>query len=173
MIIDQPQSHFIFGYHSKIYEGYQYIAYKDKELTNQEYLEHWGKWLVLGHISKHDKLAKKLDPHIESGLIACLKYDRRPLTHLGLHECIMSVFCYDLNRDKVWELLKEQGERLKAWIYDRETVNMWLPGGRLLENWIKSENLDEIKAENIRDDSRARFSRILDYPERLFAGWPQ
>jgi hypothetical protein len=173
MIVDQPRAHFIFGYHPDVYKGYQYVAYQGKTLTNKEYLEHWGKWIVLGPKSKHDNLAKKLDTYVESGLIACFKYDRQPLTHLGLHECIMSVFCDDRNRDRVWTILAEQGERLKAWIHDRETVNMWLPGGRLLENWIRSENMDEFEAEGVRADSRNKFSRILDHPDKPFAGWPQ
>ena len=173
MIVDQPQSHFIFGYHPEIYKGYQYVAYQGKALTNREYLEHWGKWLIPGDRNKLDALAIKLDPYVESSLIACFKYDRRPLTNLRLQECFMCVFCDDRNRDEIWKLLAMQGERLKAWIHDRETVNMWLPGGRLLENWIRSEKLDDIKAEEVRNDSRDRFSQILDYPDRPFAGWPQ
>ncbi len=173
MIIDQPQSHFIFGYHSRIKQGYKYIAYKGKPLTNKEYLDYWGKWLVLGSKEMHDKLARRLDPYVEEGLISCFKYDRRPLKHLGMEECIMCVYCDERNSDSVWNILERQGIKLKAWVNDRDTIEMWLPGGRLLENWIKSENLSEKEAEKVRTDSRKRFSLILDHPDEPFAGWPQ
>ena len=173
MIVDQPGSHFIFGYHPEIYEGYKYIAYKGRPLTNKEYLDYWGKWLVFGSRQRHDELAIKLDPYVESGLIACFKYDRKALTNLGMEECVMCVFCDKRNRDEVWGILADQQVKLKAWIYDRETVSMWLPGGTLLENWISSEKLCDKKAERVRQDSRQRFSEILDYPDRPFAGWQQ
>ena len=173
MIIDQPQSHFIFGYHPKVYEGRSYVTYKGMLLTNKEYLEYWGKWLVFGSRGMLDALAEKIDFHVESGIIACFKYDRKPLKNLGMEDCIMCVFCHKKNRDAVWEILAGESVKLKAWIYDRETIDMWLPGGKLLENWIRSENLSENKAERIRAESRMKFAAILDYPDRLFAGWPQ
>ena len=170
MIIDQPSSHFIFGYHSRIYQGYKYIAYKGKPLTNQEYLDYWGKWIVLGSKEVHDKLAEKLDPYLEEGLIACFKYDRKPLKHLGLEECIMYVYCDKRNSAKVWNILKKYGIKLQAWGPERDTVSMWMPGGRLLEDWIKSENLSEKEAEKVRKDSHKKFSIILDHPHEPFAG---
>ena len=173
MIVDQPQSHYIFVYHSHIYEGYNYVAYKGKPLTNKEYLEHWGKWLVSGSRRKHDELAKKLDPYVEAGVIACVKYNREPLINLGKNECKMCVYCDKRSSEDVRKILAEEGERDKEWRYDRETINKWLPGGELLEKWIKSEKLSHVKAEKIREESRKKFSAILDHPDEIFAGWPQ
>ena len=173
MIIDQPQTHFIFGYHPQIYEGYSYIAYKKKPLTNQGYLDYWGKWILFGPRNKLDKIGKSLDPHVDSGIIPCFKYDRKPLVNLGMEECVMSIYCDVRDREQVWEKIAGTGERLKAWIFDRETVQMWLPGGRLLEQWIRSEKISQEEAEEVREDSRQRFSKIFDFPDRTFEGWPQ
>ncbi len=173
MIVDQPQSHFIFVYHPLVYKRYKYIAYKGKPLTNKEYLDYWGKWIVLGSRPELDTLAERLNPEVESAIIPCVKYDRKPLENLGMEECIMCVFCDDRDSDDVWKILSREGVKLKAWICDRETVDMWLPGGRLLENWIQSEKLSHEEAEKTRDESRAKFSIILDHPDELFAGWPQ
>ena len=173
MIIDQPQSHFIFVYHSKAFQGHKYIAYQGKPLTNKEYLEYWGKWLVFGPRSMHDKLAQKLEPFVEDGLIACIKFDRTPLKNLGMTECIMCIFCDERNSKQVWNILAEEGIKLKAWIYDRETVEMWLPEGRLLERWIESEKLRQTEADKVREDSRKRFSIIFEHPDDLYEGWVQ
>ena len=173
MIINQPQAHFIFGYHPQIYDGHSYIAYKKKPLTNKEYLDYWGKWILFGSRARHDETGKALDPYVDSSVIPCFKYDKKPLINLGMEECIMSVYCDVRDREHVWEILANNGGRLKAWIFDRETIQMWLPRGRLLEQWIKSENLNDAEAAEVRLDSDQRFSIIFDFPDRLFAGWPQ
>jgi len=173
MIVDQAQSHFIFVFHSRIYEGYKYVAYEGKPLTNKDYLEHWGKWLVYGQRSKLDRLAKKLDAYVETGSIACIKYDKKPLTNLGMDECVMCVYCDERCRDDVRQLLAGEGEKPGAWMYDRKTIEMWLPGGKFLEGWIQSEKLSHTEAEKVRDESYKKFSAILDHPDKPFAGWPQ
>ncbi len=173
MIVDQPQSHFIFVFHSQIYEGYNYVTYKGKPLTNKEYLEYWGKLILFGSRRKHDEMAKKLEPCVESGVIACIKYDREPLENLGMDECVMCVYCDERDSDDVWQILTNEGGKHRAWVYDRETINKWLPGGEFLENWIKSEKLSHDEAEKTRAESRQKFSVILDHPDKPFAGWPQ
>ncbi|MCD6273063.1 MAG: hypothetical protein J7K30_09505, partial [Deltaproteobacteria bacterium] len=67
-------------------------------------------------------------------------------------------------------ILKQYGIKLKAWVPERDTVSMWLPGGRLLEDWIKSENLSEKETEKVRKDSLQKFGAILDHPHEPFAG---
>ncbi|RJQ27217.1 MAG: hypothetical protein C4589_08745 [Peptococcaceae bacterium] len=174
MIVDQPQSHFIFIYHTNsVYGSRKYIAYKGKPLTNKEYLEHWGKWVFLGERRELDEMAEKLNYHVEKGTIPCIKYDRVPLTHLGLNECVMCVYCDEREREEVWQVLNSYGVELKAWFYEKETIQMWSPGGRLLESWIASQNLSVEEAEAVREDSRQRFQAIYDNEDEIFTGWEQ
>ena len=66
MILDNPESKFIFIFHPKILLGKKYTVRNGKEMTNGEVLQYWGKWIVLGKKSWLDELAKKLDPFVES-----------------------------------------------------------------------------------------------------------
>jgi hypothetical protein len=174
MLLDRPQSYYIFAYHSLIPEGYDYVTYQEKHLTNKEYLEHWGKWLVDGLRRALDELARKLDTHVEAGDIACIKYERKPRTDLGKDLCTMCVYCDERCRDDVLQIiLANGGWKPRTWRYDRETINKWLPGGKLLEHWIQSEKLSDAEAAKVRGDSHKKFSVILDHPDNPFAGWPQ
>jgi hypothetical protein len=174
MIVDQPQSHFIFIHHKESVYGYRNsITYKGKPLTNKEYLAYWGKWVIMGRREEFDELAKKLDPCVENGAISCVKYDRVKLEHLGFKEHVMCVYCDKREREEVWQILYGLGARLKAWFYDKETIEMWSPGGRLLENWIAAQSLTPHEAEAVRDDSRKRFSVLYENEDEIFTGWEQ
>ncbi len=72
MVVDRPESHFIFLFHREyVYGNYKYLNYKGKPLTNKEYLEHWGKWIILGSREEMDNFATKLDPHVEKKNSMC------------------------------------------------------------------------------------------------------
>lgn len=193
MIVDHPDAYFIFIYHPKTLQGYSYFTYRGKPLTNKEYLEHWGKWIVLGDRKKLDELALELDPYVEQGIIPCIKYDREPpgepdlevkqklrsrFVDLGqddmvLKECVMCVFCDDRQREEVWRILSDLGVELKAWVYERETIELWLPGGLLLEKWIAQNCSTEAEAEKVRQESRERFGEIFRNENAVYTGWPQ
>ncbi|MDY6844060.1 MAG: hypothetical protein SVW57_08230 [Thermodesulfobacteriota bacterium] len=174
MIIDDGDSHFIFVYHPDTVFGMRsYIRYEGKPVKNKEYLEHWGKWIVLAERKKLDELAQKLDPHVEQGIIPCIKYDRIPPTHLGINECVMCIFCDGREKDEVWKILSDLGAEQKAWIYERETIEMWSPGGRLLENWIAREGMSEEEAEEIREEAKQRFLEVYGDPDAICTGWAQ
>ncbi len=193
MIVDRPGSHFIFVYHPAVFYGYNYIACQGRPLTNKEFLEHWGKWVVLGSRERLDELAKKLDSYVERGEIPCIKYDRHPPEELDLEvkqklrsrfvdagqneavlkECVMCVFCDDRQREEVWRILAGLGVDLKAWVYERETIDLWLPGGVLLERWIARNCSSEAEAEKVRQESRERFGEIFSNENAIYRGWPQ
>lgn len=173
MIIDDPRSRFIFVYHPLTLMGRSYTVYQGKEMTNGEVLEHWGKWLVLGARARLEELAEKLDPYVEEKKIPCIKYDRLPPLSLGVEECVMMVYCDRRNRDAVWEILSQLGIKMKAWVTERETMEMWLPGGRLLERWMASQEFDERRKEATREDAARRLGHIFDHPEEIFRGWEQ
>ena len=158
MIVDR-------AYHNWIYvipsDWYFPIAYKGKVLTREEYLEHWGKWIISGDREKLDELAAKLDPHVENREIQSIKYDRSPQEMFGLEECAMLVFCDDRERDAVWTLLSSLGVTLKAWVYERETIEMWMPGGLLIEKWIEAHGLEGKEAEEVREETKERYEKWL------------
>ncbi|MDY6881441.1 MAG: hypothetical protein V2J25_11800 [Desulfatiglans sp.] len=173
MIVDHPQSHFIFLYHPKVFSGEKYTVYEGKELTNGEMLEYWGKWIVLGKREWLDHVARELNPSVEEEKIPCIKYDRAPSVNLGVEECVMMVYCDKRERDDVWRILRQHEVMLKAWVSERETMEMWMPGGRLLERWIRSRNLDRAQADIAREDARSRLCYIFDHPDEVFVPWEQ
>jgi len=173
MIVDRPESHFIFVFHPEIFEGKKYTVYEGQELTNGEVLEYWGKWIVLGERPLLDELARKLDRYVEEEVIPCIKYDRNPSVNLGLAEAVMMVYCDKRKSEEVWQILRQHGIRIKAWVSERETMEMWKPGGVLLERWITSMNLDEEEAKAVRADAGATLGYIFDNPDEIFSPWPQ
>ena len=173
MIIDDPRSKFIFLYHPLVLMGRSYTVYQGKDMTNGEVLEYWGKWLVLGEKDRLDELAENLDPHVENKEIPCIKYDRTPPRNLGMEECVMMVYCDRRNRDEVWKILAGLGIKMKAWVSERETMEMWLPGGLLLERWMASQDYDEAIRDAVREDAGRRISHVLDHPEEIYRTWEQ
>ncbi len=173
MIVDDPNSHFIFVYHPFVLLGKRYTTYQGRDLTNKEVLEYWGKWIILGKKERLDELARKLDPYVEDKKIPCIKYDRKPSANLGIEECVFMVYCDRREREKVWDILKQYGVKLKAWVTEKETMALWMPGKPLLERWMESRGYDDATKDLIRKDAEKRMSRILDNPDEVFTGWEQ
>jgi hypothetical protein len=173
MIQDNPESKFIFIFHPKILLGKKYTIRNGQEMTNGEVLQFWGKWIVLGEKLWLDELAIKLDPFVESKKIPVIKYDRAPSVNLGIEECVMMVYCDRRDRDNIWQILGRFGVKLKAWVTEKETMEMWLPGGQLLERWIESKNFDAATQNAVREDSQARLGYIFDHPDEVFVPWEQ
>ena len=174
MIVDREGSHFIFVFHSDhVYRHYNYINYKGNDLTNKEYLQYWGKWIVFGSREELDGLARKLDPFVEDKTIPAIKYDREQIPELKLDECVMCVFCDARQRDEVWEVLASAGVEDKAWVFEKETMERWLPGGHLLETWIKSKGLSQEQAEQVRKDSKEKFEKMFENEHAIFRGIEQ
>ena len=174
MIIDDPQAFFIFVVHpDSLNESGAYITCRGKRLTNKEYLEHWGKWLVMDEREKLDELASNLDPYVERKEIPCIKYDRYPPPMFELGVCVMSVFCDDRERDDIWNILSKYGVEMQAWVYDWATMELWQPGGMLLETWITSHGLQGDDAERIREDARRQFKMTYGDENALCTGWEQ
>ena len=173
MILDDKRSYFIYVCHPEfLYAGAEsYLEYKGKRLTNKEYLEHWGKWIIMDDRRQLDILARKLEPYVDSKAIAIVKYDRFPPKNLGGQVCAMLVFCDDRQRDEVWQILSGLGVTLKAWVYDRQTMEMWMPGGVLLESWITEQELDSDKAKAVREDARRRFSEMFKDDDAHCRAW--
>lgn len=174
MIVDRPESHFIFILHSdNVYRGYNYINYKGKEHTNKEYLESWGKWVFFGTVEELDALAKKIDSFVEKKVIPAAKYDREEIPEFQLGECVMCVYCDVRQRDEIWHILVSLGVKDKAWVFEKETMERWLPGGHLLETWIKRKCLNDEDAEKVRKDSIKTFEKMFENEDAIFKGVDQ
>ena len=174
MIIDRLESHFIFVVpRSHYYGDYNYINYQGRQLTNREYLEHWGKWIVLGPVEELAGLAKKIDPYVEKKMIPAAKYDRQIIGEFKLGDCVMCVYCDLRQREEVWEILCSLGVDEKMWVFERETMERWLPGGRLLERWISGRSMTEEQAERVREGAREKFRKMFEDPAAFFRGVEQ
>lgn len=178
MVIDRPGSQYIFMYSRESLNNSSdrasYIAYKDKRLTNKEYLEHWGKWVHLDDKENIHELAHKLDQYVEEGIIPCIKFDRAPQQWADMDQCVLCVYCDDRQRDEVWKILSDVGVKIKAWTYDREVVEKWRPGGQYLERWIGANKLTEEEADRTREESRQKFkATFFDKPDEPCRGWIQ
>jgi hypothetical protein len=174
MIVDRPGSHFIFVVPwDHVYRHYNYINYKGKELRNREYLEYWGKWIVFGTREELEELANKLDPFIESKEIPAAKFDRAIIPEFHLRTCVMCIYCDVRQREAVWEILFKLGIEDKAWVFERETMERWLPGGHLLERWIEGKGLSPEEAEKVRQSSKERFEKMFENDHAIFRGVDQ
>lgn len=178
MIINKPDSWYIFIFSKDDMncpsDPGASIAYNGRRLKNKEYLEHWGKWVFFGSAEELAEMAKNLDPYVEDHQIPCIKYDRAPQDWFGLDQCVMCVYCDYRQRDDVFKILSKFGVRIKAWTYDREVIQKWMPGGMHLEGWIKHHKCSEEQAESIRNDSRAKYTKkFFDRPNDICSGWDQ
>jgi hypothetical protein len=174
MIIDRHGSHYIFVFPRDYVLGrYNYINYNGKDLTNKEYLECWGRWVILGPKDELAELARKIDPYVEKKKIPAAKYEREVMPEFGLGECIMYVYSDKRQREEVWEVLASLGVEDKMWAFEWESVEGWMPGGRLLEKWIRSKGLSPEKAKKVREGARKKFEEVFENPHALFMGIDQ
>ena len=137
------------------------IAYKGKLLSKEEYQEYWGKWVILDKREALDALAKSLDSYVEDRTIQGIKYSRSPEEIFGINECVMCVFCDDREKEDVWKILKQEGVKIKAWVYDREVFDMWSPGGALIEKWLTAHDITGKEADGIREKTKLNFEKWL------------
>ncbi|MBF0523848.1 MAG: hypothetical protein HQK56_01990 [Deltaproteobacteria bacterium] len=174
MIVDRESSHFIFVVPRRHFHGlYNYINYRGKDLTNHEYLDHWGKWIVFGPAEELAELAKKIDPYVEENKIPAAKYDREKINEFKLGECVMCIYCDERQREDVWQILSSLGVDEKMWVFERETLERWMPGGHLLERWISGKRLSLEQAERVRDGAREKFKKMFEDPNAVFKGIDQ
>lgn len=125
MIKDKKAEYWVRLERSQDIEGVYYCP-EDEE----EYMAHWGKWLIYGKAQQLAELAKNLDAYVNKGEIDSGKYNRKP-SPVGRGDCVMCVYCDDRDRERVWDILYSLGVTKKIWKYDKQTYQDWEPGGRL------------------------------------------
>lgn len=174
MIIERPSSHFIFVLPwAHVHNDYNYINFRGKDLTNREYLEYWGKWIIFGSKEELAELAARMDHFVEKRKIPAAKYDREIIAEFGLGECVMCVYCDVRQRDEVWDILASLDVEDKMWVFERETMERWMPGGRLLERWIAGQGLDAQQADKVRINAQEKFRKMFEDPDAVFRGVDQ
>lgn len=171
MIVDKPESHFVFVMpFAHVSNNYNYIRYNGTPLSNKQYLENWGKWVFFGSPEELDALAKKIDPFVEDKRIPAAKYDRVVLEEFELGECVMCVYCDVRQREEVWQILESIGVEDKMWVFERETMERWLPGGHLLEKWITGQKLSPEAADQVRENAKKTFEKMFEDENAEFKG---
>ncbi|BBO86574.1 hypothetical protein [Desulfosarcina ovata] len=171
MIVDRPGSHFIFVVSSEhVHRGYNYVRYAGKPLTNGEYLQYWGKWVFFGNTETLADFARQMDPFVEKKVIPAAKYDREIIEAFELGECVMCVYCDFRQRDDVWGVLESIGVADKMWVFEKETMERWMPGGHLLEKWIEGKSLSGEAADKVRADARQTFETMFADEDAEFKG---
>ena len=178
MIIDKPDLQYIYIFSKKCFDSpsdpASYLTYQDRRLTNKEYLEHWGKWVFLAEREQLDELARKFDPYVEVGTLPCIKYDHAPQQWAGKEQCGMCVYCDDRQREEVWQLISSFGVSEKRWVYERDLIEKWLPGGEHLERWITVHGLTDEEAEKLREEAHHKYqAAFFERPNDICLGWAQ
>ena len=120
------------------YPGMHYSGdYSDSDDIGEyeEYLRHYGKWLIRGSYIRLRSLAGKLKLKVASGVIPELKYNKDP--GLGYNNCVMCVYCDDRDWETVKNAVADTGASVDSWKYDRKTLDDWSPTGRLFRRAVE------------------------------------
>lgn len=161
MILDKPNRYWIYVLPST--RGVFFPHYKGKRITKEEYLQHWGKWIVLDDKEKLDMLALKLDLIVELRWVYMIKYSRSVPEIGNFDKPIMYIFCDDRERGEILRLLSLIGVMPHGWEYEREMFEHWKPGGEFLEQWIAAQGLSAEEAERVRLESQQQDERWIEY----------
>ena len=119
---------------------YPWIYYAD-DLTEDVFMEHWGKYLIYGPASRLEDLAKPLGMLVFAGFIDQIKYNQAS-SMVGKPDCLMCVYCDDRDQERVREILTTIGIQSAPWKYESQTHNDWKPGGRLQRLWEKKHGIE-------------------------------
>lgn len=83
-----------------------------KDIDKKEWMRHGGKWIIFDRKVRIVKLAKKLEPYIDSGEIESAKY-------WNGDPCAINVYSLDRDKEKTWKILERLGAGdSKVWEYD-------------------------------------------------------
>jgi len=137
--------------------------YQGRRITREEYIEHWGKWVITGDKEQLDEWAQDLDMAVEEGLIYMIKYLRSVPQIIDMDTPLMCVYCDDRERGEILYLLSVVGIMPHGWEYEREMYEQWEPGGVLLERWIELQNYTPKEAEEARQDCSRERKTWLEY----------
>ncbi len=84
----------------------------ERVIDRNEWMRHGGKWIIFDKKDRIVKLAKKLEPFIDSGEIQSAKYWNKDPSAI----CVYSL---DKDKEKTWEILKKLGAgNSRVWEYD-------------------------------------------------------
>ena len=149
MIVDWLDFHWIYILHSNPQSPYR--GKYDFPETEEECLEHWGKWAIFGPREYLDELACQLDPYVEDRYIHSIKYLCQAPTWLGYDQPAMCVYCDDREREEIWQTLSSLGVTHKQWVYESETIASCQPGGEFVEKMIAHRRLSPEESDRVRE----------------------
>lgn len=104
-------------------------------------LEHNVKWVITGDKHYIQDLAFRIDAFVEEGNIDAAKFTKKdpatdPLPHVK--DYAMCVYSDDRIRDRTAAVLHSLGITELRWVYDRESIEDWSPGGKLADEAAKA-----------------------------------
>ena len=73
----------------------------------------------------------------------------------------MCVYCDDSQREEVRQILIGDGVKEKTWVYDKEVIEKWPPGGVILEKWLAFKGLTGKETDEIREDAHERWKIVM------------
>ena len=160
MIIDNADRYWIYILAST---ARPYPTYRGKRLTREEYMEHWGKWIISDDRPRLDELAKELEIAVEMDIIYMIKYTREGSPVFGFEKPIMCIFCDGRDREEVAGALSLVGVTPGRWMYEKEMFKLWQPGGAFFEKWVEVQELSESEEKELRGDIIRQQDSWLDY----------
>ncbi|MEE4351731.1 MAG: ribosome biogenesis GTPase Der [Desulfatiglans sp.] len=160
MIIDNADRFWIYVLAST---ARPYPTFRGKKLTREEYMEHWGKWIISDDRPRLDELAKELEIAVEMDIIYMIKYTREGSPVFGFEKPIMCIFCDGRDREEVAGALSLVGVTPTRWMYEKEMFQLWSPGGAFFEKWVEVQGLSEAEEKEIRGDILRQQEAWLNY----------
>jgi hypothetical protein len=161
MILDDPEYYWIYVVPSDPFAPT--LIYKGKKATKEDYLEHWGKWVIMDDKEHLDELAEDLDIAVERRWIPQIKYTRYPAPEMALDKCVMAVFCDDRERGDILQFLLVAGAMPQGWEYEKDMVESWKPGGVFLERVIAAKGLTSEEAGRFREEIPKQMEAWIEY----------
>lgn len=85
---------------------------RNREISEEEWRDHGGKWIIFDRKEHTENLAMKLENHIDAGDIQSAKYWNKDPSAI----CVYSL---DKDRQKTWDILKTlDAGKNRVWEYD-------------------------------------------------------
>jgi len=124
VIVDDPRSPWVWVRRATALNQFEGVSLGEW----LDFSEHGGAWVITAPREHLDELALKLDPYVESNEIPDVKYSKRSGAYGPLPA--MKVFCYEWDKERVWDILTNLGITQKRWLTEKETLMGFAPGGR-------------------------------------------
>lgn len=114
-----------------------------------------GKWLIYGSKEYMEKIFPLIDELIDNGQIYKAKYSHRENKNRDLDPFydktpVLCVYADDNTKEATKKFLMKIGVLPKTWKYDSQTIEDWLPNGKLYQEVKRISEQDKENKVNIK-----------------------